>query len=241
MRILLSHPIWKRLYGPYGVTNVSSALEQLLHEWDDNLAISLFWEELHHQGDLYPITYAALPWLWHATQELPSRSVEALFFFSCVLKCAAYADASFEGKENYSGELRGLSLCQKDHAHPWLSDELRLTVEDLEILNALKGWFEQTAPIIAEACLASCEGRKQSEVAALISGPVVWKGSTHLADAIQLWGDGETFEEAVEGEPSSQDLAVANHVMERFSKIDAELCVFLQEYIAFKGGGKADK
>ncbi|MEO9516423.1 MAG: hypothetical protein ABJH45_08940 [Paracoccaceae bacterium] len=67
VRIPLTDPIWSRLYGPYGFMDVPSILKSLEKSWDKDLAEDLFWEALHHQDDLYPATYATLPWLMKLT------------------------------------------------------------------------------------------------------------------------------------------------------------------------------
>lgn len=59
--IPLDDPVWGVLYGPYGVEDVPGALRRLSEGWDTAVAEDLFWERLHHQETLYPVTYAALP------------------------------------------------------------------------------------------------------------------------------------------------------------------------------------
>ena len=60
---------WGRLYGPYGNRPVNNQLRALSQNWDDAAAKHLFFEELHHQDDIYPATYASLPWLVELTPE----------------------------------------------------------------------------------------------------------------------------------------------------------------------------
>ena len=65
MKLALEDQIWKRLYGPYGNTSVNTLLAQLSDQWDTAIAEKLFGEGLHQQNDIYPATFAALPWLSH--------------------------------------------------------------------------------------------------------------------------------------------------------------------------------
>jgi hypothetical protein len=63
IKIAFADNIWSRLYGPYGNRSVELQLRMLSEKWDNAVAKELFWEELHHQDDIYPATFAALPWL----------------------------------------------------------------------------------------------------------------------------------------------------------------------------------
>ena len=109
MKISLSAPIWSRLYGPYGVEDVAGGLRRLQTEWDEEVARDLYWEKLHHQETLYPVTYAALPWLWDMPSCPPSEQKNRLMFFSHVIDCALSA-----GRDP-SGLYQGLGLRFEDH------------------------------------------------------------------------------------------------------------------------------
>ncbi len=108
----LGHPIWARLYGPHGLQDVAGIMCALSEKWDDQQAQDLFWEELHHQEDLYPVTYATLPWLWNMAISEPAAREEAACFLSWVIRCALAHRAS-EQSENM--RYRGLSLDAETH------------------------------------------------------------------------------------------------------------------------------
>ena len=114
MLLALNDPIWERLYGPSGTKNVSSFIARLLEEWDEALARELYWDWLQHQDTLYPVTYAALPYLWQISARENHGEVETLQFFSQVLVCA------FSGPAE---ALNGLSLNIPDHHHPWIPEK----------------------------------------------------------------------------------------------------------------------
>ncbi len=143
-------PIWQRLYGPYGAKEVVTFLQQLDDVWDEALAHDLFWGLLHHQEDLYPVTYAALPWLWRMAERREDGRVETLQFLSWVIYCAMQPDGIIA-----RGRYRGLSTDPAAHHHPWLTEAERLSPDDRPVLAALEQWFSDTAGSIAAASLAA--------------------------------------------------------------------------------------
>ena len=147
MLLSLSEPIWKRLYGPYGVEDVAGVLRKLDELWDDDLASELFWEKLHHQDDLYPVTFAALPWLWQIHPKASKGTLDALLFFSHLLNCAIRPGGTGCDGKSPRGQYRGLSLVVTDHAHSWIDGSDRLRDADMEVLKSLDSWLSENAPV----------------------------------------------------------------------------------------------
>ena len=181
MLIPLSDPILSRLYGPYGVQDVPGILGQLAQHWQADLARTLYWDRLFHQDDLYPVTFAALPWLWQfvARRDPPDR--DALIFFSRVLLYAGRPDAG-------QGKYQGLSLAVSDHAQPWLPDEIRLRPDDMPVLAQLEAWFDQNAEAISAACLDAVTPDDSHASANLCAGFCGLRGSEAAAQIDSVTG-----------------------------------------------------
>lgn len=144
-KLPLDAPIWTRLYGPYGLRDIPEQIAALNANWDCRAAKQLFWEELHHQDDLYPATFAALPWIW----EWRGRDAEVLLFLSHVISCAHLP--SGRTKDSY----RGLSLDPADHAKPWIDPTHHLGQSDIHVLRNLTLWLATHEDRIARSCLAA--------------------------------------------------------------------------------------
>lgn len=230
-KIALDDPIWTRLYGPYGVRDVPSLLESLASKWDEGRASQLFWEELHHQNDLYPVTFAALPWLWDIVQKLPSQPKSSLDFFSHVLRCAVAPCGTGRYGAGPRGKYRGLSVNEKHHAHSFIPSNQRLEKEDMSTLDVLERWFEQNASIIADTCLEAIETKEKWEVAILIEGPIALHGAEEVAQAVTMWADEVPMEEIIsETSPSLDELKIAMDFSNQLKAQNLQLSDFLRSY-----------
>ncbi|CUH78671.1 hypothetical protein [Tropicibacter naphthalenivorans] len=169
MKLPLDHPAWGALFGPYGVQDVPGVLRALSAEWHTDLARDLFWEKLHHQETLYPVTWAALPWLL----EMPARR-EVLEFASWVLYCAGYALHAGDGMALVLAEA-----CCGGNSAP--ADTLR-TQYGAE-MAALADWARKTAPLIAEDCIT--EAQTHENCGYLLVGPAALAKASELAIALQ--------------------------------------------------------
>jgi hypothetical protein len=186
MQIALHDPIWSRLYGPYGVQDVKGALDRLSASWDKSVADHLFWERLHHQETLYPVTYAALPWLRQIALQHPEARRDILLFLSWVAFCAV--DAERLGPDQFSG----LSLDLGMHRQTWLPQEIWLTAADLPVLSALDDWMKSDLPRIIDDCLGEMRGECDRSTATYLAvGPLAIWGGREAARAVVMWNDGE--------------------------------------------------
>ncbi|MEX0302878.1 MAG: hypothetical protein AB3N24_10675 [Leisingera sp.] len=163
-KIPFSHPVWTRLYGPYGNQSGPQQLQALVSEWDQHAADALYWDQLYHQQSLYPLTYAALPWLW----PLAPRTTGNLYFFSHAAACALSNSDDWDDAPDPQQRLTGLSLVCRRHAHDWIPQAQHLTSEDMGLLAGLERWFLATVPDLATAALAGIDtATTLSEIAAL--------------------------------------------------------------------------
>ena len=167
-RLTLTDPLWERLYGPYGITNVSSVLCALQRQWSQEQANDLYWEQLHHQDTLYPVTYAALPWLW----ERAPQDDDNLIFFSHLVACAGTAPT-----------LNGLSDNHQNHAASWLPHEKHLTPQDMAILRQIEQTYLTLAPQISKAALDAW--RKDGAQCALIAAHCALRGERMLGIVVE--------------------------------------------------------
>ncbi len=189
MRLPLSDPIWSRLPGAYGVQHVNTILAKLSTQWDSALAKDLFWEKLHHQGTLYPVTFAALPWIMHIWTPEDDPDVETLFFVSHVVFLAAPFE--FDESSDLRPELQKVSFRVPE------AEELPAT--DQPALRALAAWFTENATSLSEICLAAAPGRTDREAAALAVSGCTVRGQFGAANALYMLAGGHALYEITDG------------------------------------------
>jgi len=185
LKLPLDAGFWSRLYGPYGNRSVNRSIQKLIDHWDHDCAIDLFWEELHHQDDIYPATYAALPWFVEVRPQDEKGFEELYLFLSHVIYCGC-SDASARSKGTY----QGLSMNLKDHHHDWLPNDQWLQESDLPTLLTLKHWFTQNVSKIAVKCLDLIND-DLTRTAYALEGFSTFNGSTAVARAAHMLADGE--------------------------------------------------
>ncbi|MBY5971068.1 hypothetical protein KUV28_01855 [Ferrimonas balearica] len=222
MRLELSDPIWTRLYGPYGVRDVPGQLGRLAARWDAEEAQHLFWEELHHQEELYPVSYAALPWL----VEIAPQSEPVLEFYAQALFCA-------QRQSDAGARFRGLSLEAADHAHPWLPADRRLREEDMAALAAMGAWLDGAGDGLARLCLDRVPAERPFVAVQLAGGHAGWHGARDLPHAMQMWADGESLVAIrAEGAPDATDRRLAGEIALAIGDRQPALAAFLRDYVA---------
>lgn len=233
MLIALSDHIWSRLHGPYGVEDVASDLDALSRSWDEDLARNLFWERLHHQEDLYPVTFAALPWIWTLAPR-PLASGDALLFLSHVLDCACRQGGTGCDGKRPRERYRGLSTRLEDHQGTWLDPARRLQAADIPVLVRLEAWFTETAAMISRAALDGISGQSRFSDANVLRGPAAWAGADTLPMASTLWGDGHGMETILEDAPqeSQDERSIAMDLACEVEPHSPELARFLQTWAA---------
>lgn len=228
MLIPLSDPIWTRLYGPYGVEDVPHVLARLGQGWDDDVASNLFWEMLFHQESLYPVTYAALPWLWQMIGRREPVPQDALFFLSIVLICARRGTETEAGPKS---RYPSLSLKAGDHAHSWLPQDRRLRADYMPVLAQLEAWLVVHEQQIAETCLNAVPDDSDHLAAVFGAGYCSVCGSEAAGTLLQLWGDGQDLELMDEVVTlAAPDVAVLTLVMARVRLKNPRLAAFIESY-----------
>ncbi len=210
MRIPLDHPMWARLFGPYGQEDLSSSLRRLQISWDQHLAQDLYWERLHHQETLYPVTFAALPWLWQA---MP-RDVDNLCFLSHVMYCAAEGiEAAYDTARYYP---------KPSLANP----------EEQSLLEQQEAWFEDTKPTFIDACLRTLPLCKSDyDIAHLLKGVAASQGGKAVAEVLQLLSGGYDEEDISEcaRKAEASDLRVAAALCEAIEPVSGKLAKALKD------------
>lgn len=195
-RLPLDHPLWEKLYGPYGVENVSDILNGLLSNWDPEIAKDLFWEKLHHQETLYPVTYAAACWLNEiALKHSQSRTAIATFL-GWVVYCGMRPRLADEFMQK-SGMLLGLPTDLVELQHPWIPAPQKLLEPNLADIKKIETNFMVLVPKIKELIakqlqMVSGEGQDVSYLAAGLAAIV---GDFKLAGDLSRFYDreGATF------------------------------------------------
>ena len=193
MKIAFSDDVWSRLYGPYGNRSVDMELRQLSEKWDNAVAKELFWEELHHQDDIYPATFAALPWLVELSPSKGEAFQETYLFLSHVIHCACTEGGTGHDGTGPRGKYRGLSTKTEDHEHSWIPQSERLTIEDQPVLIKLEQWFSENCLKIATRCLSLVNSDPVVSAHA-IEGFASAHGGSRVAWSTQLFADGEDVE-----------------------------------------------
>ncbi|MEJ2018412.1 MAG: hypothetical protein P8X51_08970 [Maritimibacter sp.] len=202
MKIAFEEGIWNRLYGPYGNRSVNTQLRTLSEKWDNVVAKELFWEELHHQDDIYPATFASLPWL----VELSPSKGEAF-------------------------EATHLFLTHVNHHHSWIPQSEWLTVKDQPILIGLEQWFSENWPMIANRCL-NLVGSDLVVSAYAVEGFASANGSSRVAWSIQMFADGEDVEFISRelGAYDDRDAIVVAKLFPHLHERNPDLASFLLDY-----------
>ena len=193
MKLALEDQIWGRLYGPYGNRRVNTLVAQLADEWKTEIAKELFWEELHHQDDIYPVTHAALPWLADISPPDAEGFEEIQLFLSHVIHCANLAYGTGCDGTGPKGKYRGLSTRISDHHHSWIPEHEWLKDEDRPVLIGLEGWFSGNCALLAEKCL-DLVGADLIVAAHALEGFATLKGSERVAFSIQMLAAGEDMQ-----------------------------------------------
>ncbi|MBG6148648.1 hypothetical protein IWQ51_006815 [Labrenzia sp. EL_142] len=193
MKLALEDQVWKRLYGPYGNRSVNTLLTQLSTRWDTALAKELFWEELHHQDDIYPVTFAALPWLSDISPPDGEGFEETQLFLSHVIRCANLSDGTGYDGSGPRRKYRGLSNRISDHHLSWIPEDEWLRDEDQPVLLGLEDWFSENCASLAEMCLVLVS-TDLSVAAYALEGFATLKGSERVAFSVQMLADGEDMQ-----------------------------------------------
>lgn len=231
MKIAFSDSIWTRLYGPYGNRSVAAQLRLLSEKWDAEVAKDLFWEELHHQDEIYPATFAALPWLVELSPSKGDAFEETYLFLSHVIHCAYTGDGTGCNGTGPRGKYRGLSTEIEDHQHSWIPASERLIIDDQPVLIRLEHWFFKHSVAIAIRCLDLVGSDLATSVYA-IEGFASAYGGSRVAWSAQMFADGEDVD-FISRELGAYDdcdtLAVAKlfpHVQDR----NPDLASFMLDY-----------
>lgn len=190
MKIAFSDGIWSRLYGAYGNRSVNTLLKALSERWDDAVAKELFWEELHHQDDIYPATFASLPWLVELSRSGDEAFEETHLFLSHVVHCACTEGGTGCEGTGPRGKYRGLSTKIADHQHSWLPNREWLTIENRPTLINLEQWFSDNCLMIAKRCLSLVNSDPVVSAYA-IEGFASAHGGSKVAWSTQMFASGE--------------------------------------------------
>ncbi|WP_175549202.1 hypothetical protein [Litoreibacter ascidiaceicola] len=229
----MSDPIWSRLYGPYGIDDVAGILGKLEWGWDKAIAKDLYWEKLHHQDDIYPVTFAALPWLWKISDAKSGADLDSLLFFSHVLYCATTSGGTGCDGQGPRGKYRGLPLNCNEHALGWLPKEKHLRPEDTVVLARLEDWFTANLNGISEICLDAITEDSDYSAAALTTGFSSLHGSENAVTLVTLWADEHDFDFIREVVSlSATDISLLRSLSTKLTTKNRKLANFIREYIS---------
>ncbi|MEP6017532.1 MAG: hypothetical protein ABJ251_03490 [Paracoccaceae bacterium] len=227
MKLDLADALWDRLYGPYGNRSVNEMLETLAEQWDDAVAEELYWEELHHQDDIFPATFAALPWLVELSPSSGKEAEKTALFMSHVIHCAF-----MEGGNGWPrGKYKGLSTNISDHQLSWLSESEWLKADDLATLLKLEKWFTDNCQTIAERCLNFISADIVTSAYAL-KGFATANDSVRVAWSTHMFANGESVDLIQEdlGDYNQRDTLVVQRLYPHIHQKNPELAAFLLDY-----------
>ena len=176
MLIPLDHSIWAQLNGPYGVEDAPEVLARLLTKWNRAQADDLFWEKLHHQETIYPVTYAALPWLIEVARRHASAHEEIRLFVSWMLYCAY---SRHNGTPQFDGFIpHGASRYRAE-------EDARLQRDHGPVLADLATWFKDQTPVLSGTCETAADTAAVDGAGYMLCGPAMVKGADWLASSLQ--------------------------------------------------------
>lgn len=231
MKLAFADELWSRLYGPYGNRSVNQLLAALSEEWDSAVAKELYWEELHHQDDIYPATFAALPWLVELSPSRGEAFEETHLFLSHIIHCACTGGGTGCDGTGPRGKYRGLSTEISDHQHSWIPESEWLTAEDQPVLIKLEQWFSDNCPTITERCL-NLVGSDPLISAYALEGFATLNGSTRVAWSAQMFANGEDIEfiQRELGDFDECDKTVVERLYPHVHERNPELVSFMLDY-----------
>lgn len=109
--------VWGKLMGPYGTgENVPALLQQLIQNYDQEIADELFEEYLFHQNTIYTITYAVVPYLVQIACSIKDPEVRHNLFITCGVIEASRNDNDvepFPADWTALAEQVGASICEE--------------------------------------------------------------------------------------------------------------------------------
>ena len=217
MKIPLNDPIWSRVYGPYGVQNVNKDLANLMEKWDSKLADDLYFEKLHHQDDLYPVTYAALPWLWDMRNASGSYKIDLLCFISHAISCATMERLPSVP----DGKFWGLTPDRSTHS------------EFQTKLLALENWFETNVQNMANTCVDAIPAADKGAAFYLCSGFLNIRQAENLSLALGLWHSEEKMSDILEeAPPKATDVGHVHALLARLNGSSTALTEFLSDWLS---------
>lgn len=241
MLIALDDPLWTRLYGPNGVQDVTGSLDALSRRWNEAEARELFRGRLYRQDNVYPVTFAALPWIWRIAPRPFEEPAETPLFLSHVLACAISSGGGgprgqAPGPRGHRSRIgyRGLITHLGVHSWEWLPAEQRMRAEDLPVVKRLETWFTQTAPEIADTCVGLVSGSDPCRDANLLRGPAALAGRYFLPDALTMWGDEHDMQAILKEAPLEveEDRSAALGLAAQVAPRSPDLARFLQNWAA---------
>lgn len=231
MKIAFSESIWSRLYGPFGNSSVNTQLQALSERWDNAVAQELYWEELHHQDDIYPATFASLPWLVELSRIGGDAFKETHLFASHVIHCAFSEGDTAYDRIGSRGKFRGLSTKIEDHQHSWISNDEWVTLEDRPVLINLEQWFSTNCLVIATRCLSLVSSDPVVSTYA-IEGFAAVHGSSRVACSTQMFASGEdvNFIRQELGAYDERDTSTVAKLFPYIHEKNPELASFMLDY-----------
>jgi len=231
MKIALEAEVWSRLYGPYGNHSVNRQLISLSKRWDIAVAKELFWEELHHQEDIYPATFAALPWLVELAPTSGEGFEETSLFLSHIIYCACTPGGTGCVGKGPRGKYRGLSTEISDHQHSWIPEHEWLIAEDLPVLVSLENWFADHCWMMAKDSLRVL-GPDLSVSAYALEGFATLNGSSRVIQSALMFAGGHdiSFIHEELGDYDESDTVVVERLYPYLVERNAELASFMLGY-----------
>lgn len=231
MKIAFADEIWSRLYGPYGNRSVNRQLETLSEQWDRAVANEPYWEELHHQDDIYPATFAALPWLVDLSPSRGEAFEETHLFLSHVIHCACTEGGTGCDGTGPRGRYRGLSTEVSHHQHLWIPENEWLSGGDQRVLIKLEQWFSDNCLTIAERCL-SLVGSDPMISADALEGFATANGSSKVAWSTQMFANGEDLDRINRelGDYDERDTLAVSRLYPLVHERNPDLASFMLDY-----------
>jgi hypothetical protein len=189
----LNDPLWQKLDDAFGDRGIPELLSRLAREWDQEEALSLFWDCLCHQQTCYGATYAAVPHLLKIAQPDANRSQrrEIAVLLGFVVFCSfgreydsiAERDEAFLLAANQGERLR--------HCNGMLKTGPADTAE-LEKLCSIRQDFIKAFPEIRALCERALLENPDDENAKLhlLSGVAAADGLHDLASVLSCGEEG---------------------------------------------------
>lgn len=173
-RLPLDHPLWEKLYGPYGGKHVAAILGDLLANKITDTGQDFCFEMVPAFPHLFPLTYAAAPWMFEFATKIRPPYLFGMIKLATLVQLGTGPDRFNEATNSRqkTGKFLGLPTSLPELHQSCTPNSLRIDENDLAAILRIEAGFSDLIIKIREALTLELRGEdpKYSEVFLYASG-----------------------------------------------------------------------